>query len=225
MRNKIFQFLWFFIVKWLIPVSGMTIIDKQRKRMLGQYYLSLLFGGPKRVLIGDSNSAVMSNYRAMKRFKEITLSYGIGGTTPQDWIMFFNIFNGYKLYDIVKKCKTVIWNCAGNIVLQNRIETAEVTLQRLHFMFPNSWNITVPPIYLGLVSKILGMGEKTPEDFDKQFKKVNEFIYKFWSPKVLDFYKIFYDAEKDSPAWWALKDIVHYSKYAVDLIIEAEKHI
>ncbi len=219
MRNTVFQWIFYSLIQPLCRVGGDGKIHQQSARILAQIRLAKLFGGAKRILIGDSNSAVFCNYAAMRRFRDLTLALGVGGTTANDWIAYFDTADGKKVLEYIRG-RQVIWNIGGNYVLLGQMLNADSGLARLRTIFPKSLNCTCPPVRAGIleeISRLFG-ATKTASAYQADFARINSMIVRYWHPQVIDLFTVFMDPTDREAYDLALKDMVHYSKYAVDII-------
>lgn len=219
MRNKIFQWLFYRVVRPLCKTEGANKIEVQYSRMIAQIRLARLFGGARRVMIGDSNSAVFCNYEAMCQFKAVTLALGVGGTTAHDWILFFNTTKGRVIFDYISE-REIVWNIGGNYVNWGIIEQADAGLTALRMLTPSSWNCTCPPVRAGILEAIsTATGKnKTADSWQKDFLYVNGIISRTWSPQCIDLFNVFNDPTQNEAYFFALRDMEHFSKYAVKII-------
>lgn len=219
MRNTIFQWLFYKIVRPLIKDGVGGKIEKQLPRMIAQIRLARLFGGARRVMIGDSNSAVFCNYEAMSDFNNLTLAFGVGGTTAHDWIEFFSTQSGKSILHYIRQCD-IIWNIGGNYVLLGQMAHMPSGLAILRELFHNSWNCTCPPVRAGILEAIsAAVGQiKTAESWQNDFDRVNKEIRHQWTPQCIDLYSVFNDPTQNEAYFFSLNDMVHYSRYAVKII-------
>ena len=217
MRNRIFQFLWYKIVRPLVKCDDTkTGFFRSAKRYKAAYRLSLLFGGWDAVLMGDSNEAVDDTYENMKKYKSLVFCIGAGGTTPGDIVAFLNSPSGEWLRGVMAKGE-IIFNTGGNCVLLNQMDTAKLQLKQLHDIFPASWNQTTPPVrawFLDMLDDKLETN-KSESEWQSAFSQLNDYISEIWQPFVLDMHRILKDPKTSEAYLWALRDAVHYSEYTV----------
>lgn len=218
--NKVFNFLWFCIVKWIIPVGvGGTNISNNHLRMFVQFYLARIFGGPKGVILGDSNGAVLNTFRTMRKFDRVVINWSVGGTVAHDWVDYFKTNKGKKMKARMQRAQ-VIFNIGGNYILLGQMSMAKPGLSDLHALFPDSWNCTVSPVntaILAALSKLAGYPQRNESYYNIRVPLLNEFIFEIWKRNVIDVYKIFGDKYgKALPG--VLKDPVHFSEQAVYVI-------
>lgn len=220
MKNKIFQAIWF-VRRGLIPRKtgeGIPVKDYS-KRLFKQLELARFFGGPKLVLIGDSNSEAFSNEKDMKRFHCVAVGLGIGGTRADQWVEWFESADGQRLKSLMGQA-TVVWNIGGNHVLQNRMDNAASSLKRLKQMFPDSWNIMIPPIH----HSILKRAGVDPDRSRANVEEVNRIIEENWSPRVINLYKEFMGPNGEAfPG--LLADPVHYGRQARKIIVSVIRKV
>lgn len=214
MRNAIFQFIWL-LIRGFLPRktgSGLRVADYSGRLFL-QLHLARLFGGPDLVLIGDSNSEAFSNERDMKRFRCLAVGLGIGGTSADQWVEWFESSEGQRMIRLFGRAK-IIWNIGGNHVLQDKMDVAEISLKRLRIMFPDSWNIVIPPIHHSL----LKLGGADPETTRAGVDLINRYIRSIWEGKTIDLYKEFTGPNGEAfPG--LLADPVHYGRQARRIIV------
>ena len=216
MRNKIVQFLYFALYR-LVPVDKTkTGIMHEYKRMMFYMRLARLFGGPEIILIGNSNSAILRQRSAMMLFDKVAVCLGVGGTLAEDWVKFFALTKeGRKLKGMMRGAR-VIWNIGGNYCLRQKMDTMTIGMRGLWMLFPQSFNCTIPPVHDDIIEEIFHVpGWQIRENMHK----INGVIKATWDPRVYDLYDLFHDHHEDGVYWWALRDIVHYSRYAVGIII------
>ena len=213
MRNKIFQALWY-LIKGIVKRkegSGLSVSDYS-DRLFFQLKLARIFGSPELILIGDSNSEAFSNQDDMSQFDCLAVGLGIGGTRADQWLTWFQSSEGRRMQEMFGEAK-VVWNIGGNHVLQEVMGNAEDSLKGLKELFPESWNIVIPPIH----HSILTLAGLDGEETQLNVEKINGMIRDVWSTKVIDLYNVFV-----SPAGEAypglLSDPVHYGPEARKII-------
>jgi hypothetical protein len=219
MRNKIFQWLWYKIVRPCVKCDDTkTGFFRSAKRYKSAYRLSKLFGGWDAVLMGDSNEAVDDTYENMKKYKSLVMCIGAGGTTAGDIIAFLCSPSGSWLFDAMKKTE-VFFNTGGNYCLQNKMDIAKLELKELHQMFPASWNQTTPPVRAWLLDMLDNTMEsnKSEVQWQQAFSILNDYISEIWQPFIIDMHRILKDPKTSDAYLLALKDAVHYSDYSVSL--------
>ena len=103
------------------------------------------------------------------------------------------------------------------------MDVVEKELRERHDMCPISWNCLIPPVHAWILDKIDDgiPGNRTLGEWCDDFTKINELINDIWEPFVVDLYHPFLNPRENTPAWWALKDIVHFSEFSVGLIQDA----
>lgn len=219
-RVKVFNWMWFYIIRFMVPVLGRGI-QGNRLRMNVQWALAGVFGGVGGIIFGDSNGAVLNNYKTMSKFNRIILNWSTPGTTAHDWYYFFITPIGKKIRIRIWKNKHII-NIGGNYVLLGLMASADEGLRWLRTWFPTSFNCTIPPInnvMLAKLCKLLKIKDQRidPEYLRESVLQINKTIKKYWGKQTIDLYKMFGDKDgKTLP--FALKDVVHYSDVAVALI-------
>lgn len=217
MRNTLFQFLYYNIIKF-VQKDGVGLTAYARLFKI-QIILAQILGGFEAVVIGDSNIELLANYNTMKKFKKVTLNLGVGGSYCQSWLDFFNNDKVGKWVFKQIKTKKIIWNIGGNHILLNIMDIAEMGLKRIDDMFPHSYNCTVPPIK----TEILNMLDDYLPEYRNRSKKMwgkdlrilNKYITTIWKDKVINLYDLFI-VNKDIPIF---KDAVHYSNYIIDNVL------
>jgi len=219
-KNKVFQWIWNFIFKPLIPAIGSDKIQKQYWRMLWQIRIAKLFG-LKRVFIGDSNSAGFAKYSIMKQSKKTTVCLGVGGTLTTDWIRFFKTRNGFRIYLMIHQLE-VIWNIAGNHMLLNEMPSARMGLKILHQSFSASYNCTITPLndaILSEFSKLVPGLYKPAEQYHRENLELNNYIRDEWKDCTIDLYEWFLSNNSNGAYFLALRDVVHLSDMAMEYIL------
>ncbi len=220
MRNKIFQWLWFRIIKYLIPASKGVLIPKNQNRLIWKLRIAKLFGPIHGILIGDSNSAIFDTYDCMHRFQSLTVSLGVPGTTAGDWLVFFKTQKGKKFYDKLVIIDNIIWNIGGNYSLRGLMKKSHAELTQLWKIFPISWNCLIPPVHAGMLATISESGEspRSADDWKADFIILREYIRQIWKPFVIDLFTPFIDPQTGEATIIYLRDAVHFSKIAVNII-------
>lgn len=221
MRNKIYQFLWFKIVKKIVPVSKTgDKIGVYYNRMVASLYLASLCGGVKRIVFGDSNVENQNTIETMSGFKSLTINWGHGGSTLDDWMTFFSSDNGKKIYEKIKYL-TIIINLGGNNILLNKIETVPSMLDALKRLFPLAWFANVPAIHSSILSELSkSLPQPQPESYYTEGAIwVNKQIDFRFEPRVLNLYAWTLDIAtgKENPIW--MKDIAHYNDFCFQKLI------
>lgn len=219
MRNTIFQWIFYRLVRPLCGTKGDSKIGAQSSRIMAQIRLARLFGGAKRVLIGDSNSAVFCNLAAMRQFRDVTLALGVGGTTANDWLTYFGTAAGKRVLSYIRQCD-IIWNIGGNYVLLDQMDLADAGLAKLRAEFPRSWNCLTPPVRAGILEEVgRAIGKpKIASEFQADFARINAMIVRYWQVQAIDLFTVFCDPKNQEAYFFALRDMVHYSTYAIKII-------
>ena len=127
-KVKVYNWLWYRIVKYLIPLLPKKMGNVERKswRMSVQFMLAGLFGGAQGVIFGDSNGAVLDEYKTMSKFDRIVINISVPGSTAHDWYYFFTGKRGRKIRLKIYKVKQII-NLGGNYVLLGKMARPIVT--------------------------------------------------------------------------------------------------
>lgn len=224
-KNKVFQWLWYRIIKFIVPCVGNGIVAHYW-RFRVQFALSKLFGGAHRILIGDSNSAIFGSYGIMKMFKKLTLAWGVSGMTADDWVDFFKTKKGLKILDLIHG-KEIIWNIGGNNCLRSQMPTVRDKLTTLFLLTPTSWACTIPPVHYWLIAKLYELAKihKTDAQIREEITTINNYIRRTWHLKVFDYAKLFLDPQTGEVYPWALRDVVHFSDIALKIITPIEDAI
>jgi hypothetical protein len=223
-KVTVFNWLWYYVVKWLIPVGGKKkqIVDKYYWRMRAQWGLARLFGGVKGVIAGDSNGARLDSFKVMRQFDRIVVNWARPGTTAHDWHIFFTSSSwGHKIKTRMYSVKQ-IFNIGGNYVLLGITGMARDGLKWLHTWFPDSYNCTIPPIHgdiMAQLCKLAGIkdGRNTEDYYKVKVPEVNKIIREFWGSHCIDLYALFGD-DKGNPLPGVEQDPVHFSDIAVEFI-------
>lgn len=226
MRNKIFQFVWYYIVRPVVPVPSKKKMPhpviRHSREIYVQVRLAQLFGGIDGVLAGDSNSAVFSTFMVMQRFSGLVVALGQGGSTAADWLDYFvhDKRGRYVQNAMTANGVTTIWNVGGNYILLGITSLADMGMAHLRNIFPRAWFCTIPPLYYGLlaeVSKVSGIEPRDAAYYKSGVDKINRLIRELAKPRVIDLYKMFVMVD-GTPIPGALKDMVHFRRIAVNYI-------
>jgi hypothetical protein len=217
MRNKIYNWFWFKIFTKLIPVdSTKTGPARSHKRNVWQLRLSKLFGGAKGIILGDSESATFNTYKTMSKFSGLVLNMGFGGSRPIDWIEYLNGIGDsiYKQIGILGKIKK-IWSIGGNCSLWSCMDEIPETLKDLHYLFPDSWIMLIPPVHAGMLA---AAGTKTRDQWLNEMALIRAYQESIFNPLVIDTYTPFLDKETGEAIILYLKDPVHFYDISVGLL-------
>ena len=201
-RNRLYHLLWYKLIKYLIPTRPGCGPFRDHWRIKAQLFLAPLIGKIDGIILGDSEAGQFDNYRAMCRFSTVVLNMGEGGTTPEDWVNYFNVHPAIK--DRIKKYKP-IWSIGGNCALRRQMDRLPF-LVVIHDMFPESWIMLIPPIY-NISDTILS-----------EIGVIRALQDSVWRPHVVDTYRPFIDPETSGPLFGVLEDPVHFSDIAVGII-------
>ncbi len=228
MRNNIFQWLWFKIVKRLISVGkNGTKLENQADRMLAQIRLAKIFGVIDKVIFGDSNGAALAIYAAMKEFETLTINISVGGTTNGDWSYFLKTSEKGKLiYELIKDVPDQIGNAGGNYSILDRMQDAESGIRSLFQLFPRAWWCLCPPVrewMLEELSAVVGARKKTATEYHIEFLEINRLLITICKPKIIDLYTFFMNPKTGEEYDFALRDMAHYSRVAVGFIVRIIK--
>lgn len=222
-KVKMYNWLWYRIVRYLIPLlpKKMENIERKSWRMSAQFSLAKIFGGVHGVIFGDSNGAVLDEYKTMSKFDRIVINISVPGSTAHDWYYFFIGVRGRKIRLKTYKVKQII-NLGGNYILLGKMNKAREGMKWLRSWFPDSYICTIPPIndvMLAKLAKAIGLKGPidTPEYFREGVLEINKYAREFWKEKCIDLYKFFGGKDgKVKPG--TLKDFVHFSDMAVTMI-------
>lgn len=234
MKNRIFQFVWFNLIRPFIPRKtgeGARLLDYS-ERMTAQISASENFGKLDFAILGDSNAENLATYSDMVQLgKELGLgvNIGIGGMRADSWLEFFLTAAGKEIFQKLSSDKNtqIIWNIGGNHVLQNRMDILKISLKSLHDMFPGSYNCLIPPIHSGLISSLSGISQDEIKD---RVLTCNWYIEEIWKEKAIDTYTPFVSPSPDGEAYFTvLQDAVHFSdmadrKFRIPIIINHVKY-
>jgi hypothetical protein len=221
MKNKIYNFLWFKLLQYLVPIDKkLTGPARSHKRTVVQLFISNLFGGAKRILLGDSEIAQFNTYKTMSKFSSLTVNLGFGGSTPLDWYDYFTT-TGARVLEKIKPCYIEkIFSIGGNCSLKSRMDEIPSTMINLHSLFSCSWILLLPPIHnswLEPISKAMGI-PKSMELWKAEMDFIRHYQNQIWAPFTIDTYHPFIDPATGEAIDGMLRDMVHFSELAVDII-------
>lgn len=208
-----YHWLWYHIFRKIIRAtfSG-SGPERFHNQMMFQLRFCRLFGIIDGIIIGDSEIAIFNTYETMSKFSSLVLNFGIGGTTPKEWWDYLiNTKKGRKVYDLIKNQK-VIWSIGGNCALRLRMPEVPDTMIILHNLFPSSWILTLPPVYVKWLKQVY------PESIAGDFNLIRSYQRNIWNPRVIDTYAPFLDIATGEAYVGLLQDAVHFSKIAVAMI-------
>lgn len=243
MRNSILQFLWYRILKGIVPrIHGLResgsasfLADRIRRgngidiryysrRMLIQVITARCFGSIKFVMFGDSNGEVFAEERDMKQFPGVAVNLSIGGTRADDWAEFWKTEEGKGILWWLRfgSNPTVIINVGGNNVLQRKLKLAYGALAYLKQVFPRAYATTAPPIH---VSFIRGLTRVNVDTIRDEVLELNRYITETFKPRVIDLYSPFLNPETGEAWPMILSDPVHFSQAAQTIILRAFRSV
>lgn len=225
MRNKIFQFLWFFIVKPFVKKGEHNKdnpVAEYHNRFMAQIKLSKLFGGFEIVLLGHSNiEAITEQYSAMSKFDRVTIGAGKGGTTATDWLVYFSTPDGQEFLKAVKD-KTIVISIMGNYLLLGKMDQALEGLKGIHRLFPNSYIINEPPVRYKWLDILDGIDSGlTANQWEYGFKELNDMISSVYgTARIIDIYDFIQRLNLTAfEKVLIFRDPVHYNKHSVKAIV------
>lgn len=221
MKNKIYQWLWFKVVKkFILSDSKSTGFNRYHRELKTQMFLSKIFGGPEMVLLGDSEHGQFNNYSVMKNFHVLTLNLSVGGTTPAELFKYM-MTKGHDIY-LYLKYKSIIKmiSTGGNCSLRCLMDEIPVSMADVHNLFPDSYIIIIPPVYVNILSKLYNIAGmyKPASKIVEELNIIREYQKNIWSSNIVDTYSVFVDPQTGGPIFGVLCDPVHFSRVAVDLI-------
>ncbi len=226
MRNRIFQFVWF-AIKPLIKTGPFSDgIAGQYNQYIWKFRIAKLFGGVETAIMGDSDSVALDRYRALCKFRKVTIVVGKGGSTPTDWIAFFNTPEGRIIYDLIKG-RTQIISLGGNYALLDCMPQAPAGFSALRALLPNSWCLTMPPARTWLLEKLSKAAgkQKTATEWANDFYFLNELIRLNWKAQTLDIEQFLADPKTGEAYYWTLEDAVHYSYACAEIICTLLRYV
>lgn len=221
LKNKIFQFVWYYIVKPFIRIKPITEsinpVIRNGRKIYVQLRLAELFGGFKRLIMGDSNSALFSRFMVMIKFKLLAASIGVPGSTFTDWLDFLKTDLGAKCLAIIKRNNPIICvNLGGNHVLLEKMALAEAGVREFQNTFPQAWYTTIVPIHFGLLGAI--KPERGPEYYENGVIEVNGYIRNYCFPRVIDIYGELINPTTREAYPGILTDPAHLRRWVVEII-------
>ncbi len=221
MKNKIYQWIWYKIVRKLIPVGkDLNGFVRNHTRIKAQMFLAGLFGTVEGVLLGDSEHGQFDYYEVMREFANLTVNLAIGGTTPKDLTDYFQGIGKDIYAKIQKHSARKIISTGGNCSLRNLMNEVPASMREVHSMLPDSVIILIPPVYTSVLASIYNVaGITKPESqIIDEINTVRNFQRSIWSPLVLDTYTPFLDPQTGGPALGVLQDPVHFGRVTVNII-------
>lgn len=223
--NTIYQLLWFgFYSRSYDPAFpiGSVRIEKYMESCIPRFQrqislakaIAKFFNVKILTLIGDSNSAVFTSFYSAIRFQAVTITLGIPGTRPDQWVKFF--YNDLAK-DLTKELILIhewngsesgimVWNIGGNSVLQKSMGNAKLALEALRELFPFSFNILIPPIHSWILDKV-----PNDIDYDQDIELINSYIINEWHLQAINLRPIFANPITGDSWYGYLSDPVHYS--------------
>lgn len=204
-RNFLFQLYWHSFGKksWTNP------LDKWRRNITA-YNKAQYFGQIKKLFIGDSNCEALDNFKDSKGFNALTVVFGFGGTTPDDYVSFLRSKDGETFYTQTQIDKPVIvWNIGGNSILQKKMDTCLNNLRIIKQYFPDSYIVNIPPVHAWILEEV-GFDKK--ENLINNIQKVNGFLNQLWGDKVIDLSSRILNPATGEALFGTLQDPVHYAE-------------
>lgn len=212
MKNKLFQFTWFRIVKPFTKrktslSSGKPLLTAYHSYIIAQLKLAKKFN-VKYVIAGDSNGENLAVYNNMiqlgKGLKEVCANIAIGGTRADQWVEYLKCEEGKEVLNILKDT-TVIWNIGGNNILQGQMSKLPKSFEDLKSLTPSSFNCLIPPLVYGPIKTFIPTIEKDVQTVNSQIRKV-------WGYKTIDTYSPFVGKVG------YLDDLVHFSDRTDEIV-------
>jgi hypothetical protein len=183
------------------------------------YRTAKLFGTPKKLFIGDSNCEALDNFTDSRKFKDLTVVFGYGGTTPDDYVNFLRSREGENFYATLSIDKPlVVWNIGGNSVLQNKMDTCKKNLEILKSYFPKSWIFNLPPIHASVLEFL---NPDPNRNIYEDLGTVNNWISEIWGDKVLDISSALLNPHTGEAFYGSLEDPVHYASATRQQMVKA----
>jgi hypothetical protein len=205
-KNKIFQFVWYIIIRQFYSEGEKLTLEDRADRMIAQAKWARKFGAIHTVLIGDSNSEIFRQRKDMSRFPKLAVSLGCAGFRADQWMEFLiNTEKGRELYELIKDIPAIIWNIGGNNILHDLMDKLEPAIAGLKIKFPMAWFCLIPPVHIEV---------KLPE-----IKKANTIIKRIAKPLIIDLYTPFV-MENGKPIPGTHSDFIHFSEISQDLILK-----
>lgn len=211
MRNKLFQFTWYYIVRPLVPVdkNGPKPWNHERE-FRAMMRLARLFGGAHGVIFGDSEIGQFDSYAVMSRFSRIVMNWGVGGTVAGEWHEFLRTTP--DLLEYINRLRKVL-SIGGNYSLRFMTDLAPRGMKCLHDLVRPSWIMLVPPVYTQALAR-LGKDEAT---WRSEMETIRGIQIDLWGKFIIDTYSPFVDAH-GYPKPGVLEDMVHFSRRCVEII-------
>lgn len=216
LKNLLFQSYWHGFGKkgW---GTDLNPFNKWRRNITA-YSKAKYFGTLKKLFIGDSNCEALDNFKDSKNFNALTVVFGFGGTTPDDYVNFLRSKDGENFYTQLSIDKPIIvWNIGGNSVLQKRMNTCQENLRIIKNYFPDSYIINIPPIHVGVFE---ALNIQTNGDLLTNIGTVNGYLNSIWGPKVIDFSSRILNPITGEAVYGLLQDPVHYAEKARKEIVK-----
>lgn len=218
--NQRFQKVWYDGVRPGVRTPGSpgrTMADFTRE-FNAQLDLAERYGGPRIILIGDSNAEYAARRRIMRRFDTVAVNLGIGGTATDDWVGFFRSAAGAQiLRRITMPGRLVVISLGGNDILQNRRKRTAANYAVLRSMLPQSLLVLIPAVH---AEALRGATGRSPAELRADIERVNRSGTSLWGERVIDTATALRAPGSGSAAPGILRDAVHYSPAAFDLIIQ-----
>jgi len=205
LQNTLYQAYWHGFKKQ----KYRNAIDKF-SRNVDSYATAKMFGTPKKLFMGDSNCEGIDNFADSRRFNDLTVVFGFGGTTPDDYVNFFRSKFGESFYAMVAIDKPkIFFNIGGNSVLQKKMDTCRHNLVFLKQYFPDSLIFNIPPIHAGIL-EVAGVDKS--EILYKNIGTVNRYLTEIWGTQVVDIASAILNPVTGEAVYGSLEDPVHYSR-------------
>jgi GDSL-like Lipase/Acylhydrolase family len=217
--NTRFQKVWYDVERPRVALvrSPARTLSDYTAEFRAQLELAELYGGPRVVLIGDSNAEYAARREIMTEFETVAVNLGVGGSATDDWVKYFNTEPGGSIRERLQKPGVVtVLSIGGNDILQGRNRNTAANYARLRTWFPDSIIILIPPVYTDFVA--LTTGRPAPK-IKNEIDGVNLMAAQLWGVRLIDTATALRLPGSEAPVPGVLRDAVHYSPAAYDLIV------
>lgn len=234
MKNRLFQYYWYYGIQPLIPRKNGdgSQLDHYSARKKAKINQVQIFGNPNFTFLGDSNGEKLDSRSAMVQLGDglgLGINLSTAGMRGDFWLEYLTgTLTGKWIYEQLSRMKArTIWNIGGNHVLQNRMDNLESSLKGLKDLFPDSFNCLIPPIHAGLLETVGGMNAV---EIRQRVTVANQTIKDIWKERTIDTYSPFLSPDPSGePYFYVLQDFVHFSdfadkKFRIPIIVNAVKN-